>query len=772
MIDDATKSGGTDPDVTSLPSLRVEKLNLTTRAHNCLKKAGITLVSDLVQKTPHELLAIRNMGKGSIKAIERTLQDMALCLGMKKMDIAEWHRTIAALESGGKSHFRNLVVTPLSPKSDDTVAAIDSNIIIPDSARSSRKITEEEAIFASLAALPIDELNLDARAYNCLLKAEINLVGDLVPKTEFELRAIRDMGEKSIRVITQALREQGLRLGMKNTPPSNTRKIREFNAFIKTLELLRQNGIDDIGTLVDRTHDEMPVATGLDRNSIKLLENGLRKWGLHLRLNPKLVWCHDAKSFKDELLYAIPRLLFDVRPCLPLCFIAYHGINGEANLTLQKIGENSKEHGFDHAVTRERVRQVLVAAERNLRKNARRVRFSHWVTAVDEAKRHVPSLVHSFVSRFGYESASGPRDTYKMLERCAEIFELDFPFAMKAINGVGSLVVNNSDEKVFGSLSRLSEVTGGPYSELAETVKRLDCDLDVLQKTIEISSRWEFLDEARRYFWKRPPLPPQDYSKSGNSLLTSLCKVFSVTNHAKTSDLVSSIARERMLRLGKPISDIPPFVLEGIANRSGLFTVHDGEIRRKPEFEWCSVSRRDIMLLKICVERGRVVSSRLLYPGLVRAGLTKENASVTVAYSPFLVHTRSGLGVKEGIYKFVPRPQDINLDFLKARIGDAGDKDDLEYTRTVSGSAASSAGLTIPISARARLSGTYYAPDPIGLDGEWQVQATNGDAIGQITISGRLVVGLRPVISSLGLSKNELLELRPIDKTRTLVAHP
>ncbi len=637
---------------------------------------------------------------------------------------------------------------------------------------------DTQRIFASVAALPIEELSLDVRAYNCLMRAEIKLVGDLVEKTEDELRAIRGMGNKSIRVIDRALHEVGLRLGMQDTDiekittPNDATTVREFNAFIETMEFLRQNGIDDIGELVVRTHDELAGMEGLDRDSIDLIEKGLRRWGLRLRLKPNLVGCRDATSFKDELVHVIPLLLSDMRTCFPLCFIAYHGINGEPSLTLQKIGDNSIEYGFDNTVTRERVRQVLVTTERKLRMNARRVRFSHWDSAVEEAKRHVPSLVHSFVSIFGYESASEPRNTYKMLEHCAGIFDLDFPFSMQAISGIGPLVIERTDETLFGSLSRLNEVTTGPYSELAETVKQLDCDLDVLQKMIEISSQWEFLDKARRYFWKRPPLPPRNYSKSGNSILTCLCRVFSVTNQARTSDLISSVARERVLRLGKPISDIPPSVLEGIANRSGLFTVHDGEIRRKTELEWCSVSRRDIMLLKICVERGRVVSSRILYPSLVRAGLTKENASVTVAYSPFLVHTRSGLGNREGIYKFVPRPDDIDLDFLKARIGDVGDKDDREYTRTVSGSVASSAGLSIPISARARLSGTYYAPDPIGLDGEWKVQATNGDAIGQITISGRLVVGLRSVISSLGLSKNELLELRPIDETRTLVAHP
>ena len=652
MIDDVTRIGGTDPDVTGLTSLQVEELNLTVRAHNCLQKAGIILVSDLVQKTPQDLLAIRNMGKGSIAAIERTLRDMGLRLGMHKVDIAEWHRTIADLETRGNSHCRNSILTPLASESDDTLATIDTYNGITDSLRSRREITEEEPGIARTAALLIDELSLDARAYNCLLQAEINLVGDLARKTEVELRAIRGMGKKSIRVIKRALREVGLRLGMRNTDlakttnSSDTTAVREFNAFIETIVLLRQDGIDDVGKLVGRTHDELLGMAGLDRNSIKLVEKGLRRWGLRLRLNPNLVWCHDAKSFKDELLHAIPLLLSDVRTCLPLCFIAYHGINGQPSMTLQKIGENNIEHGFDHIVTRERVRQVLAAAERKLRMNVRRVRFSRWVPAAEEAKRHVPSLVHSFVSRFGYESASEPQNTYKMLERCAGIFDLDFPFAMHKINGVGSLVIESTDESVFGSLSRLHEVTVGPYSELAEMVKQLDCDLDVLQKTIEVSSQWEFLDEARRYFWKRPPLPPRNYSKSGNTILTCLCRVFSVTNRARTSDLVSSVARGRMLRLGKPIPDIPPSVLEGIADRSGLFTVHDGEIRRKAGLEWCSTNHRDIMLVKICVERGRVVPSNLLYPSLVRAGLSKENASITVAYSPFLVHTRSGLGLR------------------------------------------------------------------------------------------------------------------------------
>jgi DNA-directed RNA polymerase subunit alpha len=61
-------------------------------------------------------------------------------------------------------------------------------------------------------ALPIEELNLSVRSYNCLKREGINTVGELVQRTEQELTDIRNFGQKSIEEVTSKLEELGLSL--------------------------------------------------------------------------------------------------------------------------------------------------------------------------------------------------------------------------------------------------------------------------------------------------------------------------------------------------------------------------------------------------------------------------------------------------------------------------------------------------------------------------------------------------------------------------------
>jgi DNA-directed RNA polymerase subunit alpha len=60
--------------------------------------------------------------------------------------------------------------------------------------------------------LPIEDLNLSVRSYNCLKRESVNTVGDLVQKTEQELTDIRNFGQKSIDEVKAKLEELGLSL--------------------------------------------------------------------------------------------------------------------------------------------------------------------------------------------------------------------------------------------------------------------------------------------------------------------------------------------------------------------------------------------------------------------------------------------------------------------------------------------------------------------------------------------------------------------------------
>jgi len=63
--------------------------------------------------------------------------------------------------------------------------------------------------------LPIEELDLSERPRNCLKRARVDTIGQLVQKTEDDLLAITNFGSKSLEEVLQKLDERGLSLRVK-----------------------------------------------------------------------------------------------------------------------------------------------------------------------------------------------------------------------------------------------------------------------------------------------------------------------------------------------------------------------------------------------------------------------------------------------------------------------------------------------------------------------------------------------------------------------------
>ena len=64
--------------------------------------------------------------------------------------------------------------------------------------------------------LPIEDLDLSERPRNCLKRAQVNTVGELVQKTEDDLLAITNFGQKSLDEVIAKLDERGLSLRTKD----------------------------------------------------------------------------------------------------------------------------------------------------------------------------------------------------------------------------------------------------------------------------------------------------------------------------------------------------------------------------------------------------------------------------------------------------------------------------------------------------------------------------------------------------------------------------
>jgi DNA-directed RNA polymerase subunit alpha len=74
-----------DEEVEKLKDLlgrSVEELELSVRSSNCLRRANIKTLGDLVRRTEQDMLKYRNFGKQSLKEISEILSGMGLHLGM------------------------------------------------------------------------------------------------------------------------------------------------------------------------------------------------------------------------------------------------------------------------------------------------------------------------------------------------------------------------------------------------------------------------------------------------------------------------------------------------------------------------------------------------------------------------------------------------------------------------------------------------------------------------------------------------------------------
>ena len=64
--------------------------------------------------------------------------------------------------------------------------------------------------------MPIEDLDLSERPRNCLKRAQVNTVGELLQKSEDDLLAITNFGQKSLDEVLVKLDERGLSLRGRN----------------------------------------------------------------------------------------------------------------------------------------------------------------------------------------------------------------------------------------------------------------------------------------------------------------------------------------------------------------------------------------------------------------------------------------------------------------------------------------------------------------------------------------------------------------------------
>ena len=88
LFTDLSESVGSKPTVVERETaqrdkvleMTIEELDLSVRSFNCLKRANINTVEDLISKTEDEMMKVRNLGRKSLEEVIHKLDMMGLAL--------------------------------------------------------------------------------------------------------------------------------------------------------------------------------------------------------------------------------------------------------------------------------------------------------------------------------------------------------------------------------------------------------------------------------------------------------------------------------------------------------------------------------------------------------------------------------------------------------------------------------------------------------------------------------------------------------------------
>jgi DNA-directed RNA polymerase subunit alpha len=65
-------------DTVSIKNMNIDELELSVRSFNCLKRASINTVEELISKTPEEMMKVRNLGRKSLEEVLAKLKELGL----------------------------------------------------------------------------------------------------------------------------------------------------------------------------------------------------------------------------------------------------------------------------------------------------------------------------------------------------------------------------------------------------------------------------------------------------------------------------------------------------------------------------------------------------------------------------------------------------------------------------------------------------------------------------------------------------------------------
>lgn len=273
----------------------IDKLLLSNRTYNALRRQGIVTIEQLISYTDQDLLKIRNLGMKSLEEVRTKLQRYGLNLKEVKT------KPIAKKSSISKLGLRFWVCRALMNKKIETVEQligyterdllkiVDFRMNIMTEIN--MKLQEYGLYFKESETELIDkesdvkELLLSYTTYNALKNQGIVTIEQLIKYTEQDLLEMWRIGRKSLEEVKTKLQKYGLGLKEVETKSiDNEEDISELQLSDRVYKILKEAGINSIEKLIGYTDLELLKIRNLGIKCLEEIHIKLRQYSPQIKV--------------------------------------------------------------------------------------------------------------------------------------------------------------------------------------------------------------------------------------------------------------------------------------------------------------------------------------------------------------------------------------------------------------------------------------------------------------------------------------------------------
>lgn len=337
----------------------ISALHLSNRSQNCLKRANVTTIGDLLDYPEDELIFIRNMGVRSVDEIKDVLQ--ALKSGIGEYTLVGY----VPIEDESSCEDSSVVQDVINSDGTVTILLDESGNVVRDAR--------------------IVDLDLSVRAKNCLVRGGYTFASQLLGIPYETLMKIRNMGAKSAEEVLAYVEKISANYKIHETSDQtdSTNNLasemfgaygNEPNVWVRELLTVKAQFPEAIGeTLIYRLYDSIYVRNAIKWTILKVIEsnnNEISKKSLEEHLPQHL----NNTTILEEILLELESV-FAVEIGEVMIRRQYPSVvDFAANIIDDRIreviqgrieGKTLSEIGEQYGISRERVRQLM---EKGLRK--------------------------------------------------------------------------------------------------------------------------------------------------------------------------------------------------------------------------------------------------------------------------------------------------------------------------------------------------------------------------------------------------------------------